>query len=877
MFVDLEKILRSNQAFLLGNWLNAAKRIGLNSQEVGLYEYNARNQITLWGPNGEIIDYANKQWSGMVSDYYFLRWQMFTNAMNESLINQTPINEPAVIRNIFQEVESPFTFSCKEFPIHPSEFSNLDHLKTKVGDDVQTEAVKNLLIRLIGDKAEKFLIRVDGEFVENGKEAFQLQKLKNGSVLVTGTTGVCAATGINHYLKYYCLGQVSWQTSNLNIPEELPNVNVTVASHDRFRYYQNVCTASYSFVWWTWADWEKHIDWIVLNSYNLVLSLNGLEAIWKRVYSKLSLTDEEINEHIPGPAFLAWGRMGNIRGWGGPLPESWHLQSLRLQHQILNRMREFGIVTVLPAFAGHVPRAFKRIFPDVKLTSTPVWNKFNDTYCCPFLLEPTEPLFGTVGKMFMKEVHEFRTDHIYSCDTFNEMLPTNKSESYLQEIGRSVYSAMTSSDPQAIWLMQGWLFIHEVGFWTDDRIKALLTSVPLGKMIVLDLQSEQYPQYRRLKSYFGQPFIWCMLHNFGATLGMFGSVFTVNKEVHAARTMENSTMIGTGLTPEGINQNYVVYDLMSESSWRTEPINLTQWITLYTIRRYGQNNTNANQAWQILKATLVTKKIKNLTARFSLQDTVYNFEILIPMRGKYVLTRRPSTRIEPWIWYDKCDLLQAWDHLLQAEDLYDNLGYRHDLVDTTRQVLQVFIDAYYKKVRKNFRQYKVNEFQNVSTVFLDMFLDVEKILKSNKEFLLGNWLNAAKRLGLTEYEKTLYEYNARNQITLWGPNGEIFDYANKQWSGMVSDYYFERWSMFINAMNESLVTGAPFNETKVLKEIFTEVEERFTFSNKIFSDQPIGDSVAIAQEIRNKIWNLHHCRFARGEDANFEGPVVMLI
>lgn len=29
-----------------------------------LYEYNARNQITLWGPNGEIIDYANKQWSG---------------------------------------------------------------------------------------------------------------------------------------------------------------------------------------------------------------------------------------------------------------------------------------------------------------------------------------------------------------------------------------------------------------------------------------------------------------------------------------------------------------------------------------------------------------------------------------------------------------------------------------------------------------------------------------------------------------------------------------------------------------------------------------------------------------------------------------------
>lgn len=52
--------------------------------------------------------------------------------------------------------------------------------------------------------------------------------------------------------------------------------------------------------------------------------------------------------------------MGNIRGWGGPLTASWHNRSLILQKQILNRMRELGIIPVLPAFAGYVPRAFKR-------------------------------------------------------------------------------------------------------------------------------------------------------------------------------------------------------------------------------------------------------------------------------------------------------------------------------------------------------------------------------------------------------------------------------------------------------------------------------------------------------------------------------------
>lgn len=52
--------------------------------------------------------------------------------------------------------------------------------------------------------------------------------------------------------------------------------------------------------------------------------------------------------------------MGNIRGWGGSLPTSWHKRSLSLQKKILQRMRNLGIIPVLPAFAGHLPRAIKR-------------------------------------------------------------------------------------------------------------------------------------------------------------------------------------------------------------------------------------------------------------------------------------------------------------------------------------------------------------------------------------------------------------------------------------------------------------------------------------------------------------------------------------
>ena len=59
------------------------------------------------------------------------------------------------------------------------------------------------------------------------------------------------------------------------------------------------------------------------------------------------------------------GRMGNLRGFGGPLPSSWIQNQLALQHNILNRMRSLGMIPVLPGFAGHVPSAITKIYPSV--------------------------------------------------------------------------------------------------------------------------------------------------------------------------------------------------------------------------------------------------------------------------------------------------------------------------------------------------------------------------------------------------------------------------------------------------------------------------------------------------------------------------------
>lgn len=734
--------------------------------------------------------------------------------------------------------------------------NTLSHIRPRISSEEQANAAAGVVERLLGpERAKNFVMMVNPNFTSPGKDSFLIKKNSMGQIEILGTSGVAAAWGLHYYLKTYCNVHISWEGNQVELPDILPDVRVKISSNDRFRYYQNVCTLGYTSAWWQWEDWEKNIDWMALNGINLALAFTGQEAIWQKVYLRLNFTMEEINEHFGGPGFLPWSRMGNMRGFGGPLNSNWHDKSIRLQHRILERMRALGIIPVLPAFAGHVPRAFLRLFPKANVTKSAVWNNFSDKYCCPYLLEPTDPLFKQIGQQFLKTyIEEFGTDHVYNCDTFNENEPYTSELKFLRNIGHSIFEAMNSVDSKAIWLMQGWLFYHDSVFWTEPRTRTFLTSVPLGRMIVLDLQSEQFPQYKRLNSYYGQPFIWCMLHNFGGTLGMFGSAEIINHRVFEARNMNGSTMVGTGLTPEGINQNYVIYELMNEMAYRKKPVNLDKWFENYANRRYGdiKGNEHTVTAWKGFK------------------NTVYNFSDTRRIRGKYVITIRPNLNFFPWRWYNKDAFIYYWYVLLQARDLKRNSTlYRHDVVDVTRQALQLIADEIYTDLIESFNKKNIDLFKQNAKLLLALFDDLEEILASSEDFLLGKWLKMAKDLATDDEEEILYEYNARNQITLWGPLGEIRDYANKQWSGIVADYFKPRWAIFLNELETSLTTGTRVNTTRINKRIFENVEKAFTFSRKIYPTKATGDSIDIAERILSE-WYDPHLPFHKTSRHNYK-------
>ncbi|XP_022102905.1 alpha-N-acetylglucosaminidase-like [Acanthaster planci] len=723
------------------------------------------------------------------------------------------------------------------------EFESLNNIKTQTSPDDQAKAVTALIKRLIPDQAAAFTVVVNSSIGPPNLDTFEIKSHDN-KVSITGTTGVAAAWGFHHYLKHYCGCHISWAGNQLNIPSTLPTVKpaLKITSPNRFRYYQNVCTVSYSFAWWNWTRWEREIDWMAMNGINLPLAFNAQEAIWQKVYLNMGFTQKDLDTHFGGPAFLAWTRIGNIHGWGGPLTPSWHANQIKLQHQILKRMRDLGMTPVLPAFAGHVPDATIRLFPKANIINGSIWGKFSKDrqYCCTKFLVPSDPLFKRIGKTFIETMMaEFNgTDHVYNADLFNEMNPVSNDLGYLASASRGVYETIISADPKGIWLMQGWLFTSN-GFWFKEQIKAHLTAVPLGRLIILDLASDILPVFDRTNSFYGQPFIWCMLHNFGGNHGLYGRLDYVNKAVFASRMFPGSTMVGTGLTPEGIEQNDVMYGFMNDLTWRTQPVNVTAWIDSYAVRRYGKFTQQTQRAWRILK------------------DTIYNSMENTKEHNRNALVMRPSLTIDPDVWYDWKEVAEAWPLMINAAtDLGTSLLYRYDLVDIGRQVLQDIAMVTYAEFLTFIHMNKKTLASLCLEKFLDILLDMDTLLATDSHWLLGNWIQSAKALGTSIKEQKWLEYNARNQITIWGPHAEINDYANKQWAGLMKSYYHRRWSLFAFEFEHA---HQLWNQTRFNELCLNTIEIPWTYNTSDYTTVPIGDSIKVShflfEKYKEDIWS----------------------
>lgn len=703
----------------------------------------------------------------------------------------------------------------------------------------QKKAAYGVIKRILPGYVNQFIVEIAPK---DGKDFFDIESRDN-KIILRGPTGVDVISGLNWYLKYYCNCQITWCGTNLKLPETLPKIpeKIYKVSPYKFRYYFNYCTFGYTMAFWDWKRWEKEIDWMALNGINMPLAITGEAAVWQAVYRNMGLSDHDLKSFFTGPAYFAWGWMGNIDGWGGPLPQDWIDSHRELQKKILTRMRSLGMKPVLAAFTGHVPSALAKEFPHAKIRKMKSWEGFSGTY----ILDPMDPLFKEIGKRFIKKEKEmYGTDHLYSADTFNEMEPLSTDTGYLARVSKAVSQSMAEGDSLAVNVMQSWLFLNR-NFWKQDQIKAYLGAVPNSRMIILDLFASGEPQWPRTEAFYGKPWIWSMLNNWGGKMGMYGRTNAVAKILPSLlKNPKAGNLAGIGLTPEGLMTNPYIYELMTEMAWHSDTVNIEKWTMNYIRRRYGRRSLKAEEAWKILIKTVYDcRDLRHgpQGAHFCMRPTP-EFS-----RGSFVRSK---------LFYKPADLRHALRLLLEASpEIGNSDGYRYDIVDLTRQCMSDLSVEMHRKMGAAYKEGDYKDYKRISSKWLSAILDLDSLLSTRREFLLGNWLQKAKRWASSKSEKNLYEWNARNLITLWGPrNSPLHDYAQKQWAGMLRDFYYPRWAMLIRKLKDCLKYGEKFDAEKYNSEV-TAFEENWTHQNNIYRSKPVGNSIIEAKKLFRKYLN----------------------
>jgi alpha-N-acetylglucosaminidase len=703
------------------------------------------------------------------------------------------------------------------------------------------QSSRELIKRLLPRHAGAFVIeRISST---NDLDVFELES-RNSKIVLRGNNGVAVASALYYYLTEYAHCQVTWNGTNLNLPAVLPQIKAKIVRKTpyQYRYYLNYCTFNYSMSWWDWSRWEKEIDWMALHGINMPLAITGEEYTWYQVYKEMGFTDADLNGFFTGPSYFSWFWMGNMDKWGGPLSQHWMQTHFDLQKKIVQRERALGMKPVLPAFTGHVPAAFKTKFPNAKLKATNWKNGFADTY----ILDSEDPMFARIGKAFLqKQTAMLGTDHLYSADTFNENEPPSDEPEYLGKLSARVYEGMRQADTAAIWVMQGWLFYSDRKFWKEAQTEALLKAVPNNKMIILDLATEIEPVWKRTSAFYGKPWIWNMLNNFGANTNLFGRMDVVaTASADAYHDPQSGNMKGIGLTMEGIEQNPVLYELLTDNTWRNQPINVDTWLPAYVQNRYGRKNKQALKAWDILRKT-----VYSVPADRYIRDGAESI-----IQGRPTLdsaTRWAKTKLN----YRAQDLLPAWQAMIGAADeLQGSDGFRFDLVDVTRQVLANHALSLQRKFVLAYQQKDLVSFKKYSSEFIDLIQDMDQLLATRKDFLLGTWVADARRWGVTPGEKALYEMNAKDLITLWGDKDcPLNEYACKQWSGLLNDFYKPRWEQFFNGLKLEMEGKQEFDKEAFTKQI-KDWEWKWVNTRKDYPVTPRGSAVLKAKQLYKKYW-----------------------
>lgn len=654
-----------------------------------------------------------------------------------------------------------------------------------------------------------------------------------GKVLIRATNPRSASLALGRYIRDVAKGHISWCASRIPTEWPLPESEIVVKPLHPYAIAYNYCTISYTMAFWDQTEWQKEIDRLALQGYNIALMTAGLQKVWDLTLQDMGYTEEQRKNYIADDAASAWWHMSNLQGLGGPVSAEQIERDAALGKWMVGAMREVGIEPIFQGFVGLIPSSTSdKQLADSNIFRTGNWSGFKN----PDILDPTCGAFKTFSEKWydnIKKVYALNNEADYpkflGGDLFHESSPPgsmNKDDQRLCAVNAQSYQQ--AAFPGVIWILQS---------WQGSPVQNLRNGLDPKFTLIQALDQGMHNTGTSGASYVNNttgeylPWVWVEVMNFGGNTGMHGAFrrFRNIGNIPGSGTGAANSFKGYGLLSEGLETNPSSYDMFADAftkpnsaSQNISDGDLPKWLDDYRLRRYGYTDDNLALAHYICSTSVwdCAKNQQGTVESVFCADPSYNVTC--------VSTWGPTTGTP----YPRQVLIEAARlYLASAKakpELLDIETFRYDFVEIFQQILA-------DKAREMLPQCATSSKLRADFMkFIDL---ADQILACSDEWRLDK---KEARVKAKAPDTGVAAY--RRMITTWTSGSSVLsEYAHRSYAGLMKHYYAERWQAFFD-IADGVKTQAEYNS-------FVSTLNR-TFPTATLAATPAdGDPVAIAEAI----------------------------
>jgi alpha-N-acetylglucosaminidase len=656
-----------------------------------------------------------------------------------------------------------------------------------------------------------------------------------GSIHVRAATVPTLLYGVAHYLRSVAQLDISTNGLQLGAPGLVlpaPPAPIELAAPYRWRYALNENTDGYTTPYWDEARWQREIDLLALSGINAMLLERGTDQVYYQAFREAGYGDDEIRGWITQPAHQNWQLMGNMCCFLGPISSELLARRAASAQHIAAMLRALGIMPVLMGYYGVVPADFATRHPEAHVVPQGQWNGFER----PGWLDPRDPWFARIAEAFYRHQRELLgSSLLYDMQVFQE--GGDNGDVPLAPGARAIQAALRRAEPQASWMLMAWI---------GNPRSGLLAAVDRSRLLIADIEQGRTVHDDRDARFQGAPWLFGGLWEFGGRTTLGAPLFDYAQRLPRVAAQPGSGVRGIALYTEGLDTNPLAFELYTEMAWHSGPVQLAPWVYDYVTRRYGVDDPHAQRAWAILLDTAYSMRadaVDQNGERDAPHDSLFAAE-------PSLTSTHAATWSPPAARYELAALRPALAELLQvAPPLRATETWRYDVVDVGRQVLANESRILLPMIAAAFKAGNRVQMHALTAEWLrDMDLQ-EKLLATDGHFLLGAWLAPVPEWASNDAERAVLEYDARSILTSWGERaasqaGGLHDYANRDWAGLVGDYYRGRWQRYFASLETALAQRA---QPEVID--WYAVADEWNRRGNHYLQQPRGDAYAVAGEV----------------------------